>query len=397
MISRSTVVALAVFAFVATPLFAGPRRRAVGPVVRRIVVIDMSVVDATGNQRVIRGTITDPALARIISPDVNLDSAVGASRTIVNDTNNYQALQAMLQRILSAFNDATYISVFLYEKKDIVPFVSDTNANGLFVDILPGHMLWHEDGSATSNNTQGVTGIRVTMLTIPPEIYQTQVHIVVRDHNVTYEQFTTPSVPILMKLMNVNVASAILGGSAFVCADLPDPVVNSVDELIRNYRNKLTSDEQQQFSGDREGFLPFTINSADPNASVCDPNDPDQQYILFVTAKVAHQPGRFRVGVTLTVAGTAGQQYFIVGESRDSRILDLLYPNVDLFANIGGHIFRRAGPTFGDIDAELSLLRTSLTSADRAALFLLPESAIDKYIVTEPGSITELSTYIAVE
>ena len=121
-----------------------------------------------------------------------------------------------------------------------------------------------------------------------PPPYTTTVYIRVRDHGKVYEQYTHPPVQDVMLLENVSNPEPTLGNLGFPCGDNPDPVVNTLDEWVANYK-KLTPAQQQEVSGDAAGFLPF-INYNYPSTttpgSLCDPNDPDQQIIDFISMEV---------------------------------------------------------------------------------------------------------------
>jgi hypothetical protein len=143
------------------------------------------------------------------------------------------------------------------------------------------------DTDKTSCDNPFVTGLAIVTgpngtnvrapVTVPrPTAYDVTATIQVRDNGQTFEQVTHPSIGTVLKLTSASNADALVGSHGYDCAPSPDPVVNSIPELLAHYA-MLTPAEQQEFSGDREGFAPFAANGCDATKS---------QYVLFISITV---------------------------------------------------------------------------------------------------------------
>jgi hypothetical protein len=146
---------------------------------------------------------------------------------------------------------------------------------------------------------QNVYLVRITYSHISPSPYDVTATIRVRDNGQTFEQITHPAITTVQKLVNVNNPDALVGSHGYDCAPAPDPVVNSIPELLANYA-KLTPAEQLEFSGDREGFSPFATN-------VCDTTK--TQYVLFISIAVAKRD---------LVASVTAEQYVALWMPNDA-------------------------------------------------------------------------------
>ena len=143
--------------------------------------------------------------------------------------------------------------------------------------------------SIIDNHTGDPTTEYPTIIAPPAPTYTTTVYIRVRDHGKVYEQYTHPPIGDVMLLENVNNPDATLGNLGFPCGSNPDPVVNTIDKWVANYKGKLTPAQQQEVSGDATGFLPFiyyNYPSTTTPGSLCDPTDPDQDWIDFISMDV---------------------------------------------------------------------------------------------------------------
>lgn len=121
------------------------------------------------------------------------------------------------------------------------------------------------------------------------DAYQTTVTIKVVDHGQGFMQTTHPRSAILTALLNVSTLDVYADGGkrAYTCENNPDAIVNTLGELIANYR-KLTPAEQQEFSGDRDGLAPF-VNDTDGDGSPCNTAETDQQYVNIIEITITHQ------------------------------------------------------------------------------------------------------------
>lgn len=117
--------------------------------------------------------------------------------------------------------------------------------------------------------------------------YAITVQLFVRDHGQTFIQTTHPSETTIERIFRITTLQPLLGRTTYGCQPLPDPIVNSVPEIITTY---LTLDPaaQAEFSGDVEGFKPFLYENYPSTATVepCDASDPDQQFILSITLSI---------------------------------------------------------------------------------------------------------------
>ena len=134
-------------------------------------------------------------------------------------------------------------------------------------------------GIALVTSTSG-TNVRAPLTVPRPTLtaqYAVTAEIYVFDHGQTFEQTTHPSSAIMLQLLNLASLTAYADGRPreFTCPLVPDPIVNSLPELLLNYA-KLTPVEQQEFSGDREGFAPFAAN-------VCDTSKTQYAYLVRLT------------------------------------------------------------------------------------------------------------------
>ena len=115
--------------------------------------------------------------------------------------------------------------------------------------------------------------------------YSISLWIQVIDHGQGYAQTTTPSQDIIKTVWQTSSLESLIGTSTYVCNDIPGMTLN---KIAHNYNTLLTPEEQQEFSGDAAGFVPF-VNDSDNDGSVCDPDETDQQYLNMITLTVTPQ------------------------------------------------------------------------------------------------------------
>jgi len=72
----------------------------------------------------------------------------------------------------------------------------------------------------------------------------------------------------------VDDVSLYIGERQWVCINEPDPVVNSIDEIVENYES-LTPSEKALFDGNSTADLEQYFDDANNNGSVCDTNEPN--------------------------------------------------------------------------------------------------------------------------
>lgn len=117
--------------------------------------------------------------------------------------------------------------------------------------------------------------------------YETTIRIYVNESGVPRVFATThPSETVIKRVWQVNNLDSMVGSYAFGCdPDLAGPQVDTLQEVIANY-NGLTPDEQQEFSGNGNGFMPFA-NDSDNDGRPCDEDEPDHHFVYRVELSLA--------------------------------------------------------------------------------------------------------------
>lgn len=112
-------------------------------------------------------------------------------------------------------------------------------------------------------NVNGVhkPGYRVEKPTAQEPQYNITAEIYVKDNGQVLLQQSHPSAAVMKKLLNLD--NLLFYDDKFIsyaCDTFPDPIVNTLPELIANYHTQLTPEEKQNFSGDEPGFRPYAAN-----------------------------------------------------------------------------------------------------------------------------------------
>ena len=123
---------------------------------------DIFVVTSAGQLLATSGTTRDERFMKLfLGSDSLNDRLVGL---YVQDNNNsqYLTLQTLIEKIRTNFSPADYRAVFNEEYSVLLPFLTDTDGDGLCIDILPNRQDWSYDNntSTSGNNLQGTTRIQ---------------------------------------------------------------------------------------------------------------------------------------------------------------------------------------------------------------------------------------------
>lgn len=253
---------------------------------------------------------------------------------------------------------------YLYRRVgDVLPGASRVE---LELDIPPAGTFLTPMAVMTSTTPAGYTHVgyrteRAAPVAVPS--YEVTATIRVRDNGQTFEQTTHPAMTTVQKLLNVNNPDALVGSHGFDCTPAPDPVVNSIPELLANYE-KLTSAEQQEFSGDRAGFAPFAANGCDASAT---------QYVLFIAIVVKRPdaPGtgeQYEMATDLTVWSN-GQALHTSGTTRDQQYMAILTGSTNIAPFVGFNVYDHNSPRYQDLQDKITRIKAQFTLDDYKTVF----------------------------
>lgn len=139
----------------------------------------------------------------------------------------------------------------------------------------------------SNNATNDPSSQELTPWPEPTSDYDITLRIYVNDNGASRLFSTThPSEEIVKRVWQINNIASMVGNYGFVCdANPAGPQVDTLPEVIKNYGTLLTPDQQQEFSGNRNGFIPFG-NDSDADGLPCDADEPDHQNVWLIELDV---------------------------------------------------------------------------------------------------------------
>jgi surface protein len=112
-----------------------------------------------------------------------------------------------------------------------------------------------------------------------PISWDVSLQINVIDNGQGFQQVTQPDDEVVKTVWQINDLAELEGSHVFDrCNAFPGGDVDTIEEINNNYLAQLNVEQQQDFSGDREGFAPF-VNDSDGDGSTCNSEETDLQRV----------------------------------------------------------------------------------------------------------------------
>ena len=106
-------------------------------------------------------------------------------------------------------------------------------------------------------------------------VYDITVKTFVKDDGEVLLATGHPSEEIIKLVWDLNTIDPLIGIREYLCEDNPDPVINTIDEIISNVNLALSAAQKNEFYGEPASGMEKYTNDDDFDDSFCDEDEPD--------------------------------------------------------------------------------------------------------------------------